>query len=141
MLLVFCFVFFFYISIVTEICHVSNCTEYFLQVFSFAFLLMQSLFRHRIPPCRAPGVPVLTCVPSASSGITELDLCIFPVQDMYTPSQSHGSFFQESQFKELDFMQHFRLLLDYFCSSGELQPRCSPWAAQAPSPLGSSPDV
>lgn len=131
--------FFFFISIVTEICHISNWTEYFLQVFNFAFPLTQSLFRHRIPPRRAPGLPVLTCIPSASSGITELYPCIFPVRDPYAPSQSHGSFCQESQFKESDFVQHFRLPLDYFCSSGELQPRCDPRAAPSSLPAGFQP--
>lgn len=129
----------FFISIVTEICHISNCTEYFLQVFNFAFPLTQSLFRHRIPPHRALGPPVLTCISSFSSGIMELYPCRFPVRDLYTPSQSHGSFFQESQFKESDFVQHFQLPLDYFCSSGELQPRCDPWAAPSSFPTGFQP--
>lgn len=137
----FCFVvcFFLYIFLVTEICHISNCTEYFLQVFNFAFPLTQSLFRHRVPPRRAPGLPVLTRVPSASAGIAELCPCIFPERDPYTPSQSHGSSCQESQFKESDFVQHFRLPLDYFCSSGELRPCCDPGAAPSSLPAGLQP--
>lgn len=65
--------------------------------------------------------------------------CTFPVRALYAPSQSHGSFFQESQFKESDFVQHFQLPLDYFCSSGELQPRCNPWAALSSLPTGFQP--
>lgn len=139
----FCFVGgFFFISIVTEICHISNCTEYFLQVFNFAFPFTQSLFRHRIPLRRAPGLPLLTCISSASSGIMELYLCIFPVWDPYSPSQSHGSLCQESQFKESNFVQHFRLPLDFFfVALGSPSPAATPGLLQAPSPLGSSPDV
>lgn len=66
-------------------------------------------------------------------------LCIFPVRALCAHSQSHGSFLQESQFKRSDFVQHFQLPLEYFCSSGELQPCCDPWAALSSLPTGFQP--
>lgn len=133
--------FFYFVSIVTEICHISNCTEYFLQVFNFAFLLMQSPFRHRIPPCRAPGLPVLTRVPSTSSGKTELDLCIFPVQIRTRLHKAMGPSSRRVSLKSWTLCSISNCFWIIFVALGSSSPTATPGLLQAPSPLGSSPDV
>lgn len=111
--------FFIYIYIVTKVCHISNCTEYFLQVFNFAFPLTHSLFRYR--PRHTSQGSKGRCFKSYSLCLVRDNgdkphPCIFQVRDPYAPSKSHGSFCRESQFKKSDFsfVQHFRLPLDFF---------------------------